>query len=48
MNRNIVISYALAAVASVCFIGGIAILSGGRVNEHGSVKSHCCHTRRIV
>lgn len=25
-----IISYALAAMAGVCFVGGVAVLSGGR------------------
>lgn len=32
--RNIlaVISYALAAMSGICFVGGIAVLSGGKGN----------------
>lgn len=29
-NRLAFISYAFAAVASICFMSGIAVLSGGR------------------
>lgn len=45
MNKSTIISYALAAIASVCFVGGIAIMSGGRVDKHESAKSHSCHAR---
>lgn len=32
--RNIlaVVSYALAAMSGICFVGGIAVLSGGKEN----------------
>ena len=34
-----VISYTLAAIAGVCFIQGLAILSnGGRMVDHGQIK----------
>lgn len=45
INGTTVISYALATMASVCFIGGVAILSGGRVKKHGTVGDHHRHVR---
>lgn len=47
-NRTMVFSYALAAMASLCFVGGIAILSGGRVENHGQTGANYIHTRRNV
>ena len=44
-NGMTVLSYALATMASVCFVGGIAILSGGRVKKHGTVRSNHRHVR---
>lgn len=44
-NGNVVLSYALAAMAGLCFIGGIAILSGGRVDNHGQIGANYIHTR---
>ena len=38
-NNTAVISYTLAAIAGVCFIQGLAILSnGGRMVDHGEIK----------
>lgn len=47
-NGMTVLSYALATVASVCFLGGVAILSGGRVKQHGTIRDHHRHVRRII
>lgn len=45
MNRGIkVISYALAVMAGVCFAGGIAILTGGRVEKHGQTGANYSRT----
>lgn len=45
MNRGVtVLSYALAVVASVCFVGGIVILTGGRVEKHGQTGANHIHT----
>lgn len=42
-NNSMVISYAFAAIAGVCFIQGLAILSKGRVMiKHGQ------HTKNRV
>lgn len=44
-NGYKVISYAFAAIAGVCFGGGVAILSGGRVKLHGTTGGHYFHAR---
>ncbi len=31
-NASTIFSYICAAMAGVCFVGGIAVLTGGRVN----------------
>lgn len=33
--KTIVLTYSLAAAASMCLAGGIAILTGGRVEKNG-------------
>lgn len=33
------ISYTLATVASLCFVGGLLVLSGGE-HEHGNVRDY--------
>ena len=44
-NGNVVLSYTLAMLASLCFIGGVVILSGGRVDNHGQFGGNHIHTR---
>lgn len=44
-NGNVVLSYALVTIASLCFIGGVVILSGGRVDNHGKFGDDHIHTR---
>lgn len=49
MNDELdVLSYTLAVMASVCFISGLAILSRGRVRQHGEARIHHSHIRRVV
>lgn len=43
--KNGLLSYALAAMACVCFGGGIAILSGGSVEQHGPTGGNPIHVR---
>ena len=41
-NGSTVISYTLAALAGVCFVQGLALLSkGGESNAHGQSKKIC-------
>lgn len=41
-NGSTVISYTLAALAGVCFVQGLALLSkGGGPSEHGQSKKVC-------
>lgn len=41
-NGSTVISYTLAALAGVCFVQGLALLSkGGGSHEHGRSKKIC-------
>lgn len=42
-NKYKAISYAFAAIAGVCFGGGVAILTGGRVKQHGATGGHYIH-----
>lgn len=44
-NGNKCLSCIFATIASVCFVGGIAILSGGRVEKHGKTRAHHNHVR---
>lgn len=39
------ISYTLAAMAGVCFASGLAILTGGRVKQHGPTRLDYIHVR---
>ena len=49
MNDELaVVSYTLAAMAGICFISGLAILSGGRVKRHGPNRISDIHVRRGV
>lgn len=47
-NRFTVLSYVLATMAGVCFVGGVAILTGGRVEKHGQTGDNRLHARRFV
>ncbi len=35
-NGLVIISYALAAISGICFITGLAVLSGGKVKQKGT------------
>jgi hypothetical protein len=44
-NGSTVISYTLAALAGVCFVQGLALLtSGGGDSDHGKNKKICVHS----
>lgn len=46
MNDGLtVLSYTLAAFAGVCFVSGLAILRGGRVNLDGQIRTNYIHAR---
>lgn len=46
MNDELtIVSYTLAAMAGICFVSGLAILSGGRVKQHGSNRIPNNHVR---
>lgn len=47
-DRMVILSYVLATMAGVCFAGGIAILTNGRVKEHGQTRIDCGHVRRDI
>lgn len=35
-NLNVIFSYAFAAMSGICFVTGLAVLSGGKRNGHRS------------
>jgi hypothetical protein len=44
----VAVSCTLAALAGVCFVSGLAILSGGRVKQHGQTRVSNNNVRRVL